>query len=367
MITAIITSSFIISAIIVFFAILMVIADKTIGNYGEKQITVNGDKKYTVEGGKPLLFALRECNIFIPSACGGRGSCGLCEVKVLKGAGDYLATETAWITPEKQKKNIRLSCQVKVKQDMEVEIPEELLFVKEFFGVVESIVDLTYDIKQVRIRLNEPKKIEFRPGAFVQIETPEYELTNDPVYRAYSIASSPYEDNIVELEIRLVPNGICTTFVHKYLKEGDPIKFNGPYGEFYLRDSEAEIIFIAGGSGMAPIKSILLYMEKNQISRKATYFFGARTAKDLFLVDEMKKFEQTLPNFKFVPALSEPMPTDNWKGEVGLITETVDKYIKDGENKEGYLCGSPGMLKACTEVLTKKGVPREKVYFDSFG
>jgi Na+-transporting NADH:ubiquinone oxidoreductase subunit F len=350
-----------------FLAVIMVIADNTIADYGEVKITVNNDEELKVEGGKPLLKTLMEEDIFIPSACGGRGSCGLCKVKVNTDIGGYLPTETPWIEEEEQKENIRLSCQIKVKQDVEIEIPEEYLNVKEFETKVAGIRDLTHDIKEITLKLIEPETIEFKAGQFIQLRVPEYKLTDEPVYRAYSMASSPSRKNEIELEIRYVPEGICTTYAHNYLKEGDKVVINGPYGEFYLRDSDRDIIFIAGGSGMAPIKSIITFMAEENIQRKAKYFFGARSQKDLFLVDRMKEFEEKLPNFEFVPALSDPEENSNWEGETGLITEVVDKYLESGENKEAYLCGSPGMIKACVEVLTDNGIPDELIYFDEFG
>lgn len=349
-----------------FLAVLMVAADATIGNYGTVKITINKDKELEVDGGKPLLGTLMEQQIFIPSACGGRGSCGLCKVKVHKGAGDYLPTELPWITPAERKENIRLSCQIKVKEDFEIEIPEELFNVKQFSTKVASIIDLTHDIKQIRLEMIEPKTMEFSAGQFIQLQIPEYELTDEPVYRAYSIASSPSNNNYIELEIRLVPNGIATTYVFNYLKEGDEVIINGPYGDFFLRDTQREIIFIAGGSGMAPIRSILHKMREEGNQRRARYFFGARAVKDLFLVEEMREIEKDLPNFKFIPALSSPDPDDNWEGESGLITDIVDKHMETGDNTEAYLCGSPGMIDACVKVLTNNGVPEDLIYFDKF-
>jgi Na+-transporting NADH:ubiquinone oxidoreductase subunit F len=355
------------TGISVFLALLMVIADATIANYGEVTITINDEKEFTVQGGKPLLGTLSAQEIFIPSACGGRGSCGLCKVKVLEGAGQYLPTELPWIDEEEQKEGIRLSCQLKVKQDFKIEIPEELFNVKQFDATVEKIRDLTYDIKEVTLRLDDPSEIEFVAGQYVQLEIPEYELTDEPVYRAYSVASIPSDKNHLELEIRLVPDGIATTYVHEYLQEGEEMILNGPYGDFYRRESEMEMICIAGGSGMAPIKSILLDMEEKGVNRRVRYFFGARSKKDLFLIDEMRDLENRLPNFTFIPALSDPEPEDEWEGETGLITDVVDRYMESGDNTEAYLCGSPGMIDACLKVLDGKGVPEERIFFDKFG
>jgi Na+-transporting NADH:ubiquinone oxidoreductase subunit F len=347
-------------------AVIMVIADATIANYGEVKVRINEDKELVVQGGKPLLGSLMEQKIFIPSACGGRGSCGLCKVKVTSGAGEYLATELPWISEEEKTQNIRLSCQLKVKKDIAIRIPEELFNVKEYAAEVVSLKDLTYDIKQVTMKLLDPGEIVFRAGQYIQFQVPEYELSKESVYRAYSVASQPSVKDSVELEIRLVPNGICTTYVFEHLKEGEHITINGPYGEFFLRESDREIVFIAGGSGMAPIKSILYDMKEKGIKRKATYFFGARAVKDLFLVEAMKELEGSLDGFRFVPALSEPEESDKWSGEQGLITEVLDRNLDSGDNVEAYLCGSPGMIDASIKVLTQKGIPEQLIYYDKF-
>jgi Na+-transporting NADH:ubiquinone oxidoreductase subunit F len=231
---------------------------------------------------------------------------------------------------------------------------------------VESIRDLTHDIKEVRLKLIEPANIEMKAGQFIQFQVPAYELTDEPVYRAYSMASVPSDTTHIELEIRLVPNGICTTYVHKHLKEGDEVMVNGPYGEFFLRDTERPIICIAGGSGMAPLKSILLDMAEKKSSRKVRYFFGARALRDLFLLDEMKALEDEMENFKFIPALSDPLPEDNWKGEEGLITDVVKRLTEDASESEAYLCGSPGMIDACVKVLQELGMPEARIYYDKF-
>jgi len=347
-------------------AVLMVIADATIGNYGEVKITINDSEEMLVQGGRPLLSTLMEQKLFIPSACGGRGSCGFCKVKVTSDIGDYLATELPWISEEEKQENIRLSCQIKVKKDIAIEIPEELFNVKEYRTQVVSIRDLTHDIKETTLKLIEPAEINLKAGQYVQFQVPEYELTSESVYRAYSVASPPSVTGSVELEIRLVPNGLCTTYVHEYLRVGDAVTLNGPYGDFHLQDSDRDVVCIAGGSGMAPIKAILLDMLDRGIDRKTTYFFGAVTRRDLFLVEEMKELEDKLPRFSFVPALSAPAESDNWQGETGLITEVLDRRLGSSENLEAYLCGSPGLIDACVAVLTKRGLPENLVFYDKF-
>ena len=366
MVVTLIVSVAIITAIATLLALLLVIADATVGNYGDVSITINNERELIVPGGQPLLSLLVSEGIFIPSACGGRGSCGLCKVQVVEGGGAYLPTELPWMSPEEIANQMRLSCQFKVKNPIKIIIPEELFLVKEFTTQVEKIVDLTHDIKEVTLKLIDPPIIEPKAGQFVQFQVPEYALSEASVYRAYSKASSPSNQNHVELQIRLVPHGICTTYVHEHLKVGETIMINGPYGEFYLRDNDRDLIFIAGGSGMAPIKAILLDMAERGDKRRATYFFGARTRKDLFLLDEMKELEGRLENFTFIPALSEPAAEDKWEGEVGLITEVVRRRATNGQNSEAYLCGSPGMIDACIAVLHDIGVAEDAVYYDKF-
>ncbi len=347
-------------------AVCMVIADATIGNYGEVTITINGDRRLKVDGGRSLLTTLKDERIFIPSACGGRGSCGLCKLRVLSGAGEALATELPWLETAERAAGVRLSCQVKVRGDLAIEIPEALFRVREYQARVTSLRDLTYDIKELKIQLIDPPTIDFKAGQYVQIEVPPYELTSEPIYRAYSVASDPVEQGVIELEIRYVPNGICTTYVHHHLKVGDAMTLNGPHGEFGLHEGTGEIICIAGGSGMAPIKSILFEMQRTGNARPVRYFFGARSCRDLFLVEEMRALEGRMPNLKFIPALSEPRPEDHWDGETGLITQVVDRHVTSVDGSQAYLCGSPLMIDACIKVLTAKGLPASQIYFDKF-
>jgi len=349
-----------------FLAIVMVIADATINYYGKVKLRINKDRELEVEGGRTLLTTLKDEGIFIPSACGGRGSCGLCKCKISAGAGEPLVTELPWLTAEERRDGVRLSCQVKVKNDIEMEIPEGLFSVKQFAAEVVGLRNLTYDIKEVRLKLLEPAAMEYKAGQFIQIEVPEYELTDEPVYRAYSMSSEPADKNIVEVEVRLVPNGICSTYVHQHLKLGQKMTINGPHGDFGLREGAGEMICIAGGSGMAPIKSILLDMLRTGNQRPARYFFGARARRDLFLLDEMRQLEEKMPNFKFIPALSHPEPDDNWQGETGLITEVVARHVAAAADKQAYLCGSPLMIDACIKVLTEKGMPTDQIFYDKF-
>jgi Na+-transporting NADH:ubiquinone oxidoreductase subunit F len=364
--TALLIAVGVICAINLVLTVLLLLADATIANYGSCTVTVNGEKRLTVEGGRSMLASMKQEQIFIPSACGGRGSCGLCKVVVLDGAGPLLPTELPWLSPEEQRAQVRLACQVKVKRDLQIRIPEALFSVRQYQTEVSSLIDLTHDIKQVTLKLLEPREITFSAGQYIQLEVPPYALTDEPVYRAYSVSSSAAQKDSVELEIRYVPNGICTTYVHRHLKVGDRVSINGPYGEFRLCDSGREMICIAGGSGMAPIKSILLEMARTRNPRKCRYFFGARARRDLFLLDEMRQLEQTLPDFRFIPALSAPDEGDAWEGERGLITEVVSRHVSDASQAEAYLCGSPLMIDACVKILREKGIPEERIFYDKF-
>ena len=357
----------IVCGIATFLAVLMVIADATIGNYGEKKLTVNKEKEFIVEGGNPVLTSLKEQGIFIPSACGGRGSCGLCKLKIDEGGGDYLPTELSWITKEEQKQNIRLCCQIKVKNDMEITVPEEFLNIREYEVKVDKIVDLTYDIKGLTLAFQDADEMDFKAGQFVQLQVPEYDMCEEPVYRAYSISSSPSEKKKIDLLIKYVNNGICTTYVHKHLREGEKITMNGPYGDFYLRDTDSEIIFMAVGSGMAPILSILLDMAEKGIGRKATYLFGIKNTDDIFLFDELREIEKKLPNFKFVPSVSRPDENQKWDGETGRLTDILPKYLKDPGKTEAYLCAGEKVISSYRAKLIELGIPAEKIYYDSFG
>lgn len=349
-----------------FLAILLVIAEMWFANYGDCEIEINGKKKLTVKGGGSLLGALADNKIFVPSACGGRGSCGFCKCNVESGGGPLLPTEKPFLTAKEINDNTRLSCQVKVKEDVKIQIPEEIFNIQKFNAIVEKIEDYTYDIKGVTFKLVEPNEINFKAGQYVQLQTKKYGKVKQIVSRAYSISSSPDIKDKLQLIIRRVPDGVCTTYVHDHLKEGDEVTFTGPYGDFYIRDTDAEIIYIAGGSGKAPIKSMLEYFEKHPSDRKMVYFFGARTTKDLYLSERFNELENKLADFTYVPVLSQCDEIQDWDGRKGYIPEHFDDFLKNPQNSEAYLCGSPGMIAAVEKGLIKAGVPKENIYYDSF-
>ncbi|MHC4693617.1 MAG: FAD-binding oxidoreductase [Planctomycetota bacterium] len=347
-------------------AALLTICEHFIADYGPCQISINDERDFTVRGGRDLLSMLTAEKIFIPSACGGRGTCGLCKLKVLEGAGPLLPTEEPYLEKEERESNVRLGCQVKVRGDLKVEIPQELLAVQEYVCKCVEIIDLTHDIKQFRLELIEPTTMDYIPGQYIQLLTPVYEKNDEEVYRAYSISSDPAEKNAIELIIRFVPGGICTTYCFEYLKVGDEVKINGPYGDFRLSDRDAPIVFIAGGSGMAPIKCILHHMKNTDNKRKAVYYFGANEPGELLLLDLMREFENQLADFRFVPVVCEPEDSDVIGCEIGLVTHAVERDLKNAAECEAYLCGSPGMINAVIKVLEGLGVSEEKIFYDKF-
>lgn len=363
----ILITTIVVTAISAVFALLLTIADRTIGDYGEVKLLINNDKEFTVKGGDTLLSTLIEEKIFIPSACGGKGTCGYCKVQVHDGGGPVLATETPFLSPEELKDDVRLSCQCKVKQDIKIEIPEELFNVKEYFAIVEEMEDMTEAIKRIRLRLPEGEEISFKPGQFIQLKAPLYEGNDEEVYRAYSIASSAADKTHIELFIGYVPGGRATTYVHQHLKVGDAVQINGPYGDFYYQDdNDREMILVAVGTGIAPIISILNHMKEEKIQRKAVFYFGAKTPSDLFLLDYFKDLEETLYDFKFIPTLSRVDEEHSWTGERGRVNNALDTYLIDPNHKEAYLCGNPPMIQSVMTSLKAKGLDEELIYFDEF-
>lgn len=334
---------------------------------GMFKIDINGKMQLTVDGKKPLLQTLADNNIFLPTACGGKAICGLCKVKVLEGAGPLLEAESPLLTGEERKGNVRLSCQVEIQSDLRIEVPEELLGIREYRGICIGIEELTYDTRLFRFELKEPEVIEFAAGQYIQFLCPRYKESSEEVYRSYSIASDPAQKNIVDLIIRRVPDGISTTYLFEYLKTGDTVRFNGPYGDFRLSETDSPMLFIAGSSGMAPFVSILHQMRNINSKRKAIYFFGGNEVRDLFLLERMKEFESALSAFKFIPVVARPSESESWAGQTGLVTEAVKRKITHADKYEGYLCGPPGMIDASIKVLKGLGVDEEKIYYDKFG
>ncbi len=348
-------------------ALLLEVADSYFGFYGEVKIAINqGDRELTVNGGSSLLSTLMGQGIFVPSACGGRGSCGYCKVKVTEGAGPVLPTETPYLEPQELKDNVRLSCQIKVRGSLSIEIPPELFLIKEFRSKVAGLRLLSDNIKELKLQLLDPVKIEFKAGQFIQFQVPEYEGCEESVYRAYSVASAASDTAGISLIVTRVPQGLATTYIHDFLKEGDEVIFNGPHGDFFLRDSDRDIFLVATGSGMAPIMSLLNKIADEKIERRVVFVFGARHKGDLFYLDEIRELQKRIPNMEFYTVLSKP-PEEGWDGEKGRVTDVLQKCITSGDSLQGYICGNPAMVESVDKLMQEKGVPAEHIFYDKFG
>ena len=393
--------------ILALIALLMAARSKLVAT-GDVTITINEDpdKALRVPAGGTLLAKLAESQIFIPSACGGKGACGVCEVIVKEGGGDLLPTETGYISRGEAKRGCRLACQVKVKGDMRIEIAPEVFSVKKWKCRVISNRNVATFIKELKLALPEGEEVPFRAGGYVQIECPAHQVSfrdfaiEDPfradwdkfdlwrfksgcsetVTRAYSMANYPMEKGILLFTIRIafppgykedIPPGIMSSWIFN-LKEGDEVTVSGPFGEFFARETKAEMCFVGGGAGMAPMRShIFDQFHRLHTSRKATYWYGARSLKEAFYQDEFDAIAKASPNFQWHLALSEPMPEDNWKGYTGFIHQVLhEQYLKDHpapEDIEYYMCGPGPMTKAVINMLLDLGVERENIMLDDFG
>ncbi|MEW5737206.1 MAG: 2Fe-2S iron-sulfur cluster binding domain-containing protein [Thermodesulfobacteriota bacterium] len=349
-------------------ALLLEVADYFFQDYGDCAININsGKKNLTVKGGASLLSSLMDQGIFIPSACGGRASCGLCKVKVISGAGPLLPTEAPFLSPKELQDGVRLSCQVKVRRDLSLLMDEALFAIREFSARVASARMVTETIREIRLDLMEPREISFKSGQFIQFHVPAYQESSEPVYRAYSIASAQADSGGLTLLVTRVPKGIASTYIHEHLKPGNQVKISGPYGEFYLRDSDHEIIMIATGSGLAPLVSLLHQLAAKGSTRKITLFFGTYRPADIFYRQEIEELGKKLPGFTFVPVLSGAKPEDDWKGETGIVTAPVKRLLEQHPStRDAYLCGNPLMIDTAVKMFTENGIPAERIYYDKF-
>ena len=339
--------------------LLIVFLDRVISRYGVARIVINDDKEFQAPGGKSLLRVLFENRYFIPSACGGKGTCGYCKLKVVDGGGEALPTEALILTARELREGFRLSCQLKVRGDLRIEVPPEYLEIKEYEGEIEYSELVTTDIRKIGIRLAPPDVIDFKPGQYVQIK-----LDSDTGidYRAYSLASHPDEKNLVELNVKLIPEGLGSSYLHS-LEPGNRISFSGPYGDFFLRtDSSRKIVCVAGGVGLAPLKSIVRYWSTHGGGREVEFYYGSRTTKDLYDHEIFEKLAGENVAFHYYPALSDEDP--DWKGDRGFIHTILEKHLERGEDSEAYLCGPPIMIDAVTDVLKTKGVLEERILYD---
>ena len=351
--------------LLVALTMLLGVAERYLVNYGTCTIRINnGERELSVDGGQSLLSSLYSNEVFIPSACGGKGTCGFCKITVLSGGGPVLPTETTYLTRKEQRSGLRLACQVKVRQDIEARVPDQYLNVRLFNAEVASTRDLTYDIKEIRMKLLDPSTIEQQPGQYVQVEVP---APGEKVFRAYSISSPAHDNGVVELLVRLVPGGLGSTYLHN-LQAGDPVTFTGPFGEFELdEDPATEIICVGGGCGMAPMKNIIHTIYHHSPERNCWLFFGCRTTKDIFDLQELQELSKRHPNFHVIYALSGPMvPDEKWDGETGFIHLAVDKYLHGQGRRQAFLCGPEPMIKAVTTVLKTKGLTDDRIFYDKF-
>lgn len=397
--------------IITLLIVLLLYAKKKLVPEGNVKLKIN-DKELEVEPGNTILSTLSNNEVFLPSACGGGGTCGMCKCQVTEGGGSILPTETGFFTRKQQKENWRLGCQVKVREDMTIKVPEEVMGIKKFEGEVISNNNVATFIKELKVKLPSDQKLDFKSGGYIQLDVPVTEVdfskdiavdkkftnewdqfnlwslkmkNNEEIYRAYSMANHPAEGNIVMLNIRIatppwdrkknawanVSPGICSSYVFS-LKPGDKVSLSGPYGEFFIKDTKNEMVYVGGGAGMAPLRSHIFHLLKTLKSdRKISYWYGARSKREIFYEEEFRKLEKEFPNFSFHIALSEPKEEDKWKGYVGFIHQVLlDNYLskhKEPEEIEYYLCGPPMMSSAVKNMLYNLGVPEKMIDFDDFG
>lgn len=410
----------IISSIVIFllFNLLLVyiilLAKAKLMPSGLVKITINGESDIETEAGSSLLTTLSNKKIFLPSACGGGGTCAMCRCQVLSGGGTILSTETPYFTRKQQQENWRLGCQVKVKQDMEIKIPEEIFGIKKWECEVVSNDNVATYIKELVVKLPEGEFLNFQSGCYIQIDVPacEIDFKNDlykiderfqddydkfkiwdlqmknpePIFRAYSMANHPAEGNIIMLNIRLATPpfdrqagkfadlnpGICSSFVFSR-KPGDKITIAGPFGDFHIKPTKKEMIYIGGGAGMAPLRSHLfhLFHTMKERDRKISFWYGGRSSREIFYTEHFRDIEKEFPNFQYNIALSEPLPEDNWTGYTGFIHNVLfENYLKnhpEPEDLEYYICGPPMMNAAVFKMLDELGVPPENIAFDDFG
>ena len=418
------------TVVILALVLVLLFAQAKLVQSGDVTIMVNGEREIKVAAGSTLLNTLSAEKIFLPSACGGGGTCAMCKCQISEGGGDVLPTEEGHLSRKEQADKVRLSCQVKVKNDMSVEVPEEVFGIKKWECEVISNYNVSTFIKEFVVRLPEGETLDFEAGGYIQIDVPVIEVdykniditahpddhanpeefkgewdkfglwdlkmkNDEPIFRAYSMANHPAEGNIVMLTIRIatppwdrakngwmdVNPGICSSYVFG-CKIGDKVTISGPYGEFFIKETEAEMIYVGGGAGMAPMRSHLFHLFHTlKTGRKVSYWYGGRSKRELFYIDHFRKIEKDFPNFQFNIVLSDPLPEDNWQvkdgvdgdgdGFTGFVHQSlIDNYLslhKEPEEIEFYFCGPPMMNQAVLKMTDDFGIPPENVAFDDFG
>ena len=411
------SSIVILTAVAVFLIVILLLvslllyARKRLVPQGKVHVEINGEKDLEVEMGNSLLSTLAAQKIFLPSACGGKGSCGLCRVQVPEGGGSILPSEQGFFTRKEQGDHWRLACQVKVRNDMKVQVPAAVFGIRKWECEVVSSRNVATFIREFVVKLPEGEKLNFRSGGYIQIDVPActvdykdievaepyksewermkmFDLTmknTEPCFRAYSMANHPAEGDRIMLNVRIATPpfdrktgqwmkfnpGVCSSYVYS-LKPGDKITISGPYGEFFVQDTQREMMFIGGGAGMAPMRSQIFDQFKTRhTQRKASFWYGGRSLKELFYMDEYEQLAKENPNFSFHVALSEPLPEDHWTGDTGFIHQVIfNKYLKnhpEPEEIEYYLCGPKPMTDAVVRMLDGLGVPPEMIRYDNFG
>jgi Na+-transporting NADH:ubiquinone oxidoreductase subunit F len=405
-------------SIVIFFIIifalvgLLLYARKKLTPQGKVKLTINEEKELIVDPGSTVLSTLSNNDIYLPSACGGGGTCAMCKCQVLDGGGSILPTEVGYFTRKEQMNNWRLGCQVKIREDMKIHVPPEIFGIKKWECEVISNKNVATFIKEFVVKLPEGENLDFKSGGYIQIDVPPCEVdfskdieveeeyrdewdkfnmwnlkmkNSEPIFRAYSMASHPAEGNIIMLNIRIatppwdrkanafmkVNPGICSSYIFSR-KVGDKVTISGPYGEFFIKPTDKEMMFIGGGAGMAPMRSHIFHLfQTEKTKRKTTFWYGGRSLRELFYMEDFEKIEKENPNFEFHVALSEPREEDNWKGHTGFIHQVIlDNYLKnhpEPEEIEYYICGPPMMNQAVFKMLDDYGVPPENIAFDDFG
>ena len=378
---------------------------------GPVKININEEKELDVNAGDTLLTTLSSNSIYLPSACGGGGTCAMCKCQVLDGAGDILPTEVGYFTRKEIQEKWRLACQVKVKQDLDIRVPEEIFGIKKWECEVVSNKNVATFIKEFVVKLPEGEDMDFKSGGYIQVDVPPSEVefkdmhvedkfkpdwdnlnlwdlkmvNSEGIFRAYSMANHPAEGNIIKLNVRIatppwdkkknrfmnVNPGICSSYIFAR-KPGDKVTISGPYGDFFIKETEREMVYIGGGAGMAPLRSHIFHMFHTlKTDRKVSYWYGARSKREVFYEEDFRKIEKEFPNFSFHIALSEPLPEDNWDGYTGFIHQVaLDNYLKDHkepEEVEYYICGPPIMNESVLDMLDNLGVPEENIDLDDFG
>ncbi|MBG0782945.1 MAG: NADH:ubiquinone reductase (Na(+)-transporting) subunit F [Bacteroidales bacterium] len=410
--TVILISVIFFLVVIILLVGLLLFARKKLTPQGKVKITINDEKELEVDPGSTLLSTLSANKIFLPSACGGGGTCAMCKCQVFEGGGSILPTEKGYFSRKEQQTNWRLGCQVKVREDMKIGVPPEVFGIKKWECEVISNRNVATFIKEFVVKLPEGENLNFKSGGYIQIDVPKIEVdfskdieveeeyrdewdkfkmwdlkmkNNEEQFRAYSMANHPAEGNIVMLNVRIatppwdrkknafmnVNPGICSSYIFSR-KPGDKVMVSGPYGEFHIKPTKREMMFIGGGAGMAPMRSHLFHLfHTEKTDRKTTFWYGGRSSRELFYMEDFEAIEKNFDNFTFHVALSEPKPEDNWKGYTGFIHQVIlENYLKhhpEPEEIEYYLCGPPMMNNAVFKMLDDLGVPQEMIAFDDFG